>query len=202
MKKEVIVCLKNADVLPETEADFIGADAGALTLAKRQIRMKAAIGDFDSVQEDDIAEISRWSEEVIRLNPIKDDSDSEHAVKYAKDQNYKKIYLCGAFGGRADHEIVNLRLAMQNPGLVVLYDRTNRAYACTEGTYTIPKSSLHYLSFFTETSAVISLEGFRYPLHKREITYRDLYTVSNEIIGDTGVLTVHQGVVLCLETGD
>ena len=83
--KKVLIALKLADQLPAEKADLIGCDKGALTLAQQHRHMVCAVGDFDSVREEDISLIAQWCDQIIRLNPIKDDSDSEHAVKTAID---------------------------------------------------------------------------------------------------------------------
>ena len=54
MPGNCVIALKLCDGLPDIEAEYIGADAGALWLAKKGIGMKLAVGDFDSVAEEDM----------------------------------------------------------------------------------------------------------------------------------------------------
>jgi thiamine pyrophosphokinase len=42
----------------------------------------------------------------------------------------------------------------------------------------------------------------KYPLRDRRITYRDLYTVSNEILSEEGILEVSSGSVLVIQSKD
>ena len=197
-----VIALKLADYLPDIQADYIGADKGALYLAEKGIRMKLAIGDFDSVKEEDISMIRRYADELIRLNPVKDDSDSEAAILEALRRGYDEIWLAGATGGRMDHSFVNLRLALKYPGKVWLCDDQNLIYTLCAGRYVIPKKDYPYISFFTEEEAVITLEGFRYPLKDRTLTPKDLYTVSNEITDDTGIVSVEKGTVMVMQCRD
>lgn len=197
-----VIALKLADFLPDIEADYIGADKGALYLAEHGIHMKLAIGDFDSVEESDIREIGRYTDELIRLNPIKDDSDSEAAILAAIDRGYDEIWLAGATGGRMDHSFVNIRLALKYPGKVWLCDDQNLIYTICPGTHLISKGKYPYISFFTEEDAVITLDGFRYPLNRRELTRKDLYTVSNEMTESTGKVIVEKGTVLVMQCRD
>lgn len=197
-----VIALKLTKSVPRIHADYIGADKGALMLASKGIRMKLAVGDFDSVKPEDLDLIQRMSEKTVILNPVKDDSDSESAIHHVKALGYDHIILCGALGGRADHTLVNLRLVYENPQSVSINDEQNFISSYGAGRYEIEKGEYRYISFFTFGEAVISLENMKYPLSERKITSRDLYTLSNEIVSEKGVLTVHSGKVLVIQSND
>lgn len=96
METSVAIILKRCESIPTAE-NYIGVDKGALTLARNGKRMLLAIGDFDSVEESDLAYIKEYSDTLIQLNPIKDDTDSEAAVMYAIQKGYQKIHLYGGW---------------------------------------------------------------------------------------------------------
>lgn len=201
--RDCVVVLKLADhLLDFKDVDYIGADKGALFLARKKIRMAFAIGDFDSVSENEQGLIEIYSDEVIALNPIKNNSDSEAAVDEAIRRGYRRIYIVGATGGRLDHEIVNIRLCWKYPDRVILFDDKNYTRALGEGAHRIDKNGYQYLSLFAENECEISLNGFKYELDHRVITERDLYGLSNEILGETGEIYVHRGSVLTVQTND
>ena len=201
--RECTIVLKLADDAAFEEGmDYIGADRGALLLAENHIWMVLAIGDFDSCTEEEIERISKSCERMIRLNPIKDDTDSEAAVDEAIRLGYDRIRILGGFGGRVDHMIVNLRLCQKYPGRVILLDESNTCMAYEAGTHVIEKEGYHYVSVFADEPAVISMKGFRYPLDHRRIDASSLFGVSNELIGDNGELTVHEGIVLLIRCSD
>lgn len=203
MNKAAVLVLKNGtSYTPEEPADLIGVDRGALTLADAGIRMSLAVGDFDSVQESDVSRIEAYAEEVIRLNPIKDDSDSEHAVRTALARGYEHLYITGALGGRIDHELVNLRLAYLFPGKVILVSGRNRIRALLPGTYELSAENHGFISFFAVYPAVISLNGFVWDLDHRTIRFEDLYGLSNRISEEKGIVTVHEGTVLMIRSED
>ena len=202
MSVNAVIALKLCDGLPDIEADYIGADAGALWLARRGIRMKLAIGDFDSVSESDMTLIGDMSEQVIRLNPIKNDSDSESALRHAAEMGYEKIWLACSMSGRMDHTYVNFRLAMMFPGQAVLYDRQNRIMAYGPGRHVIARDGYAYFSVFASEKACISLAGMKYPLDHTVIGPDDIYTLSNEIEREEGILEVHEGLVLVMQCRD
>lgn len=198
----VIIALKLSPDMVETGYDVIGVDAGTLKLLDANIRVKYAIGDFDSVSGKELTRIVGSVDNVIRLNPIKDDSDSESALKLAWELGYDQAIIYGGLGGRIDHEIVNLRLVYQNPNRVKLIDERNEIVSYKEGTYKIQKRDFPFISFFTQEEAEISLIGMKYPLEHRTINCRDLYTVSNEIVDEEGTLIVHSGVILTIQSKD
>lgn len=197
-----VIALKLCSSLPEMDASYIGADRGALYFAQKGIRMILSIGDFDSVNDEEFSLIQKYSDEVIRLNPIKDDSDSEAAIQAASERGFDRIVLTGATGGRMDHSLVNLRLALKYPRKIVLYDDSNLIEAYPEGTYRVQKGIYPFISFFTVHGAEITLKGFKYPLVKRKLTAEDLYTVSNEIIGEEGTVIIKDGTVLAMQCRD
>ena len=201
METSVAIILKRCDSIPTAE-NYIGVDKGALTLARNGKRMLLAIGDFDSVEESDLAYIKEYSDTLIQLNPIKDDTDSEAAVMYAIENGYQKIHLYGGLGGRLDHAMINLRLVSRFPETVYLHDQNNFIYSLAEGVHSIDKRDYTYISFFTEDKATISLEGLKYPLDKQQLTNKDTYTTSNEILEDRGIVTVHAGKVTVIQSKD
>ncbi len=201
METSVTVILKRCTTIPTAE-NYIGVDKGALTLARNGKRMLLAIGDFDSVEESDLSSIKDYSDTFIQLNPIKDDTDSEAAVMYAIEKGYQKIHLYGGLGGRLDHAMINLRLVSRFPETVYLHDQNNFIYSLAEGVHSIDKRDYTYISFFTEDEAIISLEGLKYPLDKQQLTNKDTYTISNEILEDRGIVTVHAGKVTIIQSKD
>ena len=201
METSVAIILKRCESIPTAE-NYIGVDKGALTLARNGKRMLLAIGDFDSVEESDLAYIKEYSDMLLQLNPIKDDTDSEAAVMYAIEKGYQKIHLYGGLGGRLDHAMINLRLVSRFPETVYLHDQNNFIYSLAEGVHSIDKRDYTYISFFTEDEATISLEGFKYPLDKQQLTNKDTYTTSNEILEDRGIVTVHAGKVTVIQSKD
>ena len=201
METSVAIILKRCESIPTAE-NYIGVDKGALTLARNGKRMLLAIGDFDSVEESDLAYIKEYIDTLLQLNPIKDDTDSEAAVMYAIEKGYQKIHLYGGLGGRLDHAMINLRLVSRFPETVYLHDQNNFIYSLAEGVHSIDKRDYTYISFFTEDKATISLEGLKYPLDKQQLTNKDTYTTSNEILEDRGIVTVHAGKVTVIQSKD
>lgn len=201
--KRVMIALKLAGNIRKEEGyDYIGADKGALILAESGIHMVAAIGDFDSVNREELNKIREYADETTVLNPIKDDSDAQAAIDKALSLGYEHIELLGALGGRIDHAFLNIRLLLAYAGKVTIRDERNLITALPPGKYELKKDEYPYISFFTEKPAVLSLYGFAYPLEKRDISCEDLYTGSNEMSEETGTVIVEKNPVLLIRSRD
>ena len=99
--------------------DFlIGVDRGALIAYQNNIYVNLAIGDFDSVTKDELILIQEKSK-VIKLNPIKDLTDTAEALKYAFKLSNDVTMLGGIEGKRIEHFIANLCLFKEYPLLKI-----------------------------------------------------------------------------------
>ena len=98
---------------------IIGADRGSLIAISNDIKLDIAIGDFDSVNEEEFNLIKKNSKRIIKLNPIKDTSDTNSAIKLVKD--YDEIYLLGGIGGnRIEHLFANIIDLINYPNLHIM----------------------------------------------------------------------------------
>lgn len=198
MQSKTLIALTLSQNIPLDYTGYIGVDKGAYVLANKHISMELAIGDFDSVDGKQLDLIRQYAKKVMMLPKEKDVTDMEAVLPYLDPkQSYEII---GGLHGRIDHELCNLRLIYQNPHLC-LKDEQNVICCYTQGQYVISKQHT-YLSLFTFDMATISLQGVKYPLEDRILTALDTYTVSNEIIGDTCQLIIHQGKVLVMQSAD
>ena len=64
------------------------------------------IGDFDSLDLGKVNIDSRTK--ILKLYPVKDDTDVLDAVKYALDMGYNEFFIYGALGKRVEHSIANI----------------------------------------------------------------------------------------------
>src|SRR5665647_1792567 len=93
---------------------YVGADRGALFLVQQGFKPDIAMGDFDSVNEDELISIRHNSKLLVSCDPVmKDLSDTEMAFSWALDQNPEEIIMYGALGTRFDHSLANIHLLIQ-----------------------------------------------------------------------------------------
>lgn len=183
------------DQVPKFEdCDYIGVDAGALKIIEQNLPIRMAVGDFDSIDEKDLKKITC----PIEKHPImKDETDSELGIRLCAD--YDKVILYGGISGRIDHTIANIRLMMYSYPHLILMDDYQCIRYFEKGTHLIDNQYAH-ISFFPVKEGILSLEGFLYPLQKRKIYMKDIYTTSNSLIADKGKVIVENGSFICVQS--
>lgn len=171
--------------LPEDSDFIICADGGYDQLAACGILPDLVIGDFDSLNEEKID--SRC--EVIRLNPVKDDTDMISAVKTALARGWKNFAIYGALGMRLDHTLANvqtLSYLLDHAAKGWLLDGKIKVTMLEQETLRWPKDASCYLSVFAFGGACcdVTLKGVKYPLLHANVTTSFPIGVSNEILDD------------------
>ncbi len=199
MLKTCYCVLTNAQYLPSLDGDVIGVDKGALLCLEHQIQMNGLIGDFDSISELDKAALQKQFPEMTILPARKDVSDSEAAVLWALERGYERIVLITSMSGRFDHSYVNFKL-VEKYGCELL-DESNHIYLIEQGKTTVIKGSWKYISFFACDDAIITLEGFSYPLKNYPLTKNDVLCLSNEIIDESGDV-ITNAKLWCIQSND
>lgn len=181
------------------DAVYAGVDAGALRCIEQGIPMVFALGDFDTANE----KLSLIEAQVpcYKLPTHKDETDMESAYLEARRRGYEKIILFGVLQGRFDHTMANFYLMLYRDPSLILMDESNRVQVLTKGTYTIDKR-YQYLSFFALTDSCISEQGVAYPLDHKRVAPSDIFMVSNEILQEKAVISVHEGRFLMIESDD
>ena len=201
MKSCTVVC-GYKPYIKEIIGDVIGVDAGCLYLIEKGINIDLAIGDFDSVDEKQYKLIKEKSKKIIKLNPIKDDTDLEHCLNDLALNGYQNVYIYGSLGGRRDHELINIKLCYLSKMNIFLIDDKQVIYKLEKGIHIIKKNNYKYLSLICLDKVIINLEGVKYPISYKEINFKDLYTTSNEISYDSAKLELLSGKVLVIQCND
>lgn len=173
------------------------------------------IGDFDSISKDAFVEIEKSGTEIIRLNPIKDDTDTEAALRLAAERgtNLDEIYILGATGKRLDHFLGNislLGLGLKLDRQVTLVDSYNYIRMIEAGwTLEIEKSGDFgqfgkYVSVFPYGGKAygVDMTGFKYNLSDATLEGFNTLTVSNEITEDYAYITLKEGYLIVCESRD
>lgn len=182
------------------DCEYIGIDRGALIAIRQGIPLKCAIGDFDSVSEQERTEISNNCPIVV-LPSHKDETDTEQGIVYAQEQGYEELILYGGIGGRLDHTLANVYLLTNRELPFTLMDEHHEIKVLKKGIYQIPKR-FTYLSFLALEDSVITETGVAYPLYERKLTTKDIYPISNEITDEYADVIIHYGRVLMIQCED
>ena len=140
----------------------------------------------------------------------KDYTDTHLAIMTALKKGATDIYILGATGTRMDHTITNIgnmKVVADCGKDCHIVDEHNYIYLLSEavGTHIIGKDSQYgrYVSIIPMSENVsLSLEGFKYTLDNYELKQGLSICQSNEVEDDQGIIKVHKGVVIVLETKD
>ena len=86
-----------------------------------KLPLALAVGDFDSVTEEERQVIQKRALRFVQAQPEKDDTDLELALLTIFEQNPQaEVTIFGALGGRIDHMLANVFLP-SNPKFGALY---------------------------------------------------------------------------------
>lgn len=188
---------------------MIAADSGMNFLYRNGIVPNLIAGDFDSVNSESLETFSRMNEvEMLRLNPIKDDTDTEFVIREAIRRGAKEITILGATGTRLDHVLGNMHLlgiGIKEQVNILLVDTHNRIRMIDKGC-TILKAEqfgdfVSILPICGDAKGV-TLQGMKYPLSNATISSFSSLGISNEIVEEKAVINVAEGVLLLIESRD
>ncbi|MFC4101122.1 thiamine diphosphokinase [Paenibacillus xanthanilyticus] len=193
--------------LAQPDDYLIGADSGAYFLAANGLAPDIAIGDFDSVTDEQFAMIQRCSRRVETCDPIdKDYTDTELAYRFALAMEPREVILVGALGSRFDHSLANVHLLRDAIGRNVrasIVDAHNRI-RLTDRKLTLTAGGYSHVSLLPLTPVVsgIDLQGFRYPLQNAALEIGQSLGISNVLEANEGTVSVREGLLLVIESRD
>jgi len=187
---------------------FMGIDAGAIRLIRMGIKPDYVLGDFDSVSSEETAEILGCGAEKRVLNPIKDETDLEAALRWAVDISSDSIMIFGATGGRMDHTLANLQLLSiplkaNIPAMIL--DPGNRIRRI-RGSVMLRREEQYgkYISLIPVGGEVkgLFLSGFKYSGSEISLPGNSSLGISNELTEDVGEIWFESGELLLIEARD
>ncbi|SET81188.1 thiamine diphosphokinase [Oceanobacillus limi] len=187
---------------------WIGADRGALTILNQHMKLDCAIGDFDSLEEQEKISVQQRAEQFTEYPEEKDETDVEIALQKAIELNPAKIVLFAVTGGRMDHTLANIQLllAIKNRKIdAAIIDQQNCIELFLPGTYRIDNDE-HYpnLSFIPVTQQVkgLTLKNFYYPLTDETIYFGSTRSISNKLLLNYGTFSHEEGILLLIKSRD
>lgn len=170
---------------------YIGCDYGAVVCMQANKWMELAVGDFDSVSEEQLQKIRLHANNTIILPKDKSVSDTEFALSLT-DTNDEVVVL-GGLGGRIDHEWANILCLLRYPHVTIMNE--NNIISVIHHSHVVRKRK-KYLSLFPLFDCIVTLEGVVYPLKEHALKAFDTLCLSNHIIDEVGTLYVSQPCLL------
>ena len=192
-----------------SEKTVIAADSGMEFLRRNEIVPQVIIGDFDSVSKETL-EWFQKKEGIVwhRLNPQKDDTDTEFALRLAISMGAECITVLGGTGSRLDHVLGNIELlgiGLELGVEIELLDANNRIRMTDHGMVLKKEEQFgKYVSLIPYTAQVehLYLAGFKYPLADYCLKGFCSIGVSNEITEEQAEITFENGILIVIESRD
>jgi len=203
------------DRLDKSSLSIMACDSGYENCLAIGLEPDIVIGDFDSISKEAYEKLQHSNAEVIKLNPVKDDTDIEAAVNIAihKTSFGEFIYILGGTGKRLDHFLGNVNLlgmGCLKQRKVVIVDEYNYIQMISAGqVLDLSREGEgaqfgHYVSIFSYGGKAtgVTLTGFKYPLENATIEGFNTLTVSNEITEEVASISLKEGYLIVCETRD
>ncbi len=183
---------------PCIDGFVVAADGGYKKLYEWGINPDAVIGDFDSAEMPE-------GIDAIKLNPVKDETDTLEAVRLGIEKGCTDFYIYGGTGGRSDHTFANIQLItmLAKKGLKArLFGNGEIMTVIHNSSIAFSERSQGYVSVFSlcEKSEGVSETGLKYLLDAYDMTNDYAIGVSNEFIGERAEISVKKGTLLVIYT--
>lgn len=197
-------------ILEQDEELFclIAVDKGLESCLHLGLTPHYIVGDFDSVSPEMSSYLKQNQDRVWQLNPIKDDTDTEAAVRLALEKTEGDIVIFGGTGTRLDHVLGNiavLGLGLKKNRNICLLDEKNRIRLVQKELYIKKEEQFGtYISVLPmgEKAVGVTLEGMAYPLKNHTLEKYSSLGISNEILEDTARIFTGRGDLIVMETRD
>jgi thiamine pyrophosphokinase len=181
---------------------LIAADGGARYLLHMGAVPHLAIGDFDSLEPELLAQLEQAGVEIARYPVHKNETDLELALLAAIERGAMTLCVLAALGGRPDQHLANLQL-LTHPSLaeidVRLLHESWEVFAIRrESSISGSPGDTVSLLPMTEEVTGITTEGLFYPLQNDALRLGPARGVSNVLTHTEARVAVRQGILLCM----
>lgn len=203
MKKVIVVGagpISDDSFLKDKKDCFLVAcDGGYKHFINQKMKADLFVGDFDTL---DIS-TKLFCDDVVKLNVIKDDTDTIFAIKKCLEKGYDTFYFYGCLGGKIEHSIANIQT------LSFLLDHNAKGYLIDENNDNVLTMISDAISFSTNSKGMISvfaygqeaygvtIENLMYTLKDATLSTSFPLGVSNQFLdGKCGKIIVKEGKLI------
>jgi thiamine pyrophosphokinase len=193
-----------SDIYAARDGDFVAAVDGGVRLARDcGIKPEVAIGDFDSMDIDEVADAGI---DTIKLPSAKADTDTFAAAKHGVKLGYKNFLIAGGLSGRLDHTIANLQTLayLSAAGYEAeAIDYKNRARMLAKGeTIQVGNREKYFSVYSFAGEARVTIRNARWNLDAEKITNKFPVGTSNEPLSPGSEIQCEEGTVLVVMSID
>ena len=186
--------------------DFtVAVDGGALNCINLKIMPDIIIGDMDSLTAAIISKLNAVKKELkfINCSHDKDESDTQLALDYLKNRDFKKILIIGALGNRVDHSFANLILiaAEKYGDIDIRILSENSEIFTVNSSCKIMGTTGKKISIFSLTPHTYfeKTYGLKYKLKKEKLLFSPVRGLSNEFTKDYAKIDISEGKLLIIK---
>lgn len=188
---------------------IMAADSGMDFLYRNHLTPDIIVGDFDSVDHDALDFFREDKRiEFCRLDPVKDDTDTEYAIRDALSRGITQLTILGGTGSRLDHVLGNISLlgiGLEENVEIELVDEHNRVRMINKPLSIRRDEQFgRFVSLIPYTGNVehVTLTGFKYTLDDYTMGGFNSLGVSNEIKEEVARIEFSSGILLVIESVD
>jgi len=183
--------------------DLIGAaDGGANHCHDLGLTPDVLIGDLDSIREVDFQFWQDAGMEIIMHDPDKDENDLELTLLYALEKGIEEVLILGGLGLRWDQSIANILLPANEKlcGLEVSFWDNGTYIYLIKDEIRIRGEEGNTVSLIPIRGDVegVTTRGLAWALKDEPLYFGETRGVSNIMVQDEAVVTVREGLLLCV----
>lgn len=189
----------NDNFTPGDDDFVIAADGGYIFNSLHNIRTNLVIGDFDSLEDGDIS----GDTEIIKLNPVKDETDILSAVDAGIKKGFREFHIFGGTGGRTEHTFANIQVLnyLATKGMQgFLYSESEIMTVIRDSSIEFDSDMTGYISVFAFDSVCegVTETGLKYETDNYTMNNSFPIGVSNEFTGKKSTVSVEKGSLLVI----
>ena len=181
---------------------IIAADGGVLHCQALGLTPDVVIGDFDSLEVEEVDRLEASSVKVIRHPARKDYTDLELALQYARDIGAEPILVMAALGSRWDQTLANLLLPASESFSKVdirLLDGDQEILLVRAGQkveiHGKPGDTVSLIPLYGDARG-ITTKGLEYPLDEGILYFGSTRGISNVLIDGEAVISLREGLLV------
>ncbi|MEE8498669.1 MAG: thiamine diphosphokinase [Acidimicrobiia bacterium] len=193
-----------APTTPLPDADIvIAADSGLGLAAALAVHVDLVVGDLDSVDRSQLDTAITDGAAVEEHPTNKDATDLDLALQAAVDRGATRIVLAGGGAGRIDH-LLGIAMLLTDErwaDAAIEWHSGSSITHVVSGALALDTQPDDLVSLIpVSDEAVVSITGTRWPLEFIPLPRGTTHGISNEALGGSVDVEVHQGVVLAVIT--
>lgn len=196
----IINDLNHLDQIIGNSDYVICADGAARYLTSLNIYPDLLVGDLDSINPNDLKQMRDRSVRIEKFPIDKDMTDTELAIEYALELNPIAITVVGALGLRWDHSLGNIMLLakMIKTGVPCKIIDEKTEITIVDREIELEGNIGDTISLIPLANQVkkVTLEGLKYPLSNRNISFGSSLGISNVFVSKYVKITVKEGLLL------